>query len=278
MKQKMSFVLLTLIALSGASNFAHAAILSAPGILVDGSGKHIFKQCSTCPDEGSSDSDTKGGNGVGSAETTGVGNGFSWLASGTLLGPNGLPVLKARAEVVDPLQGLGSVTANATAQGLQEYHYSGVQDGTYTITFSVNGLLDGDDESIDAGLTVLSSEIIQGADGPRHPSLAPTTRITKVASSTNGSFSESSSVSFTVGAGQDFLVQEFLIASALFVDASSLVGTADAAHTMTASFTAGDVSLLTPVVAVPIPAALGLMLAGLGAVGCIARRRILHNA
>src|SRR6476661_3887795 len=77
MKQELRFVLIALVALSGPTHFAEAAVLRAPGILVDGFGKHVFKQCSTCPDEGSSDGDTKGGDGVGSAETTGTGNGFS---------------------------------------------------------------------------------------------------------------------------------------------------------------------------------------------------------
>jgi hypothetical protein len=270
MKQRIRFVLIALVALSGSTKFAEAAVLSAPGILVDGSGKHVFKQCSTCPDEGSSDGDTKGGDGVGSAETTGAGNGFGWLASGTLVGPNALPVLKARAETFDPLQGLGLVNANAIAQGLQEYHYSGTQDGTYTITFHVNGLLDGDDESIDAGIFAFASELVAGPDGITHPRLSPTARITKVASSTNGAFSDSNSITFTVGAGDDFFVQAFLIANSLFVDATSLTGAADASHTMTASFTAGDVSLLSPV---PEPATFGMLLTLLVLLGFAMRRR-----
>jgi hypothetical protein len=270
MKQAIRFVLIALVASSGSTHLAEAAVLRAPGILVDGFGKHVFKQCSTCPDEGSSDGDTQGGDGVGSAETTGTGNGFSWLASGTLVGPNALPVLKARAETTDPLQGLGSTTASAIAQGLQEYHYAGTVDGTYTITFHVNGLLDGDDESVDAGIFAFSPELVAGPDGPQHPRLSPTARITKAASSTNGAFSESNSISFTVGAGDDFFVQAFLIADSLFTDAGSLAGAADASHTMTASFTAGDVSLLTPV---PEPATLSMLLMGVVLLGFAARRR-----
>src|SRR6476659_1774760 len=66
MKQAIRFVLIAWVALSGSTHLAEAAVLRAPGILVDGFGKHVFKQCSTCPDEGSSDGDTKGGDGVGS--------------------------------------------------------------------------------------------------------------------------------------------------------------------------------------------------------------------
>jgi hypothetical protein len=90
-----------------------------------------------------------------------------------------------------------------------------------------------------------------------------------VASSTNGSFSDSNSITFTVGAGDDFFVQAFLIAGSLFTDAGSVAGAADASHTMTASFTAGDVSLLTPI---PEPGMFSMLLAGVVLLGFAARR------
>ena len=253
MKLQRNFLQLALIVSGAVAHLASADPLSAPGILVTGDGSQHFKQCSTCPDEPVVDSDVKGGNNVGSAETTGAANNsFSWLASGTLVGPNALPVLKARAEaqnpsIADPSLGIGTVSAVATAQGLQLYHYSGTVAGTYTITFTVNGLLDGDDESIDAGLSAFGSEFISKPDGGfPHPLLA-SARLSKTASTTNGSFVDDRSITFSVGANDDFFVSAFLIADALFVDAHSVTGAADASHTMTASFTAGDVSLLTPV-------------------------------
>ena len=104
---------------------AASAPLSAPGISVSGSGSQNFKICSTCPDVGANEFDTKGGNNVGSAVTTGDGvNSFEWLAAGTLVGPNQLPVLKARVSVDDPSRtdpslGIGFVSATASALGLQ---------------------------------------------------------------------------------------------------------------------------------------------------------------
>lgn len=282
MRHRISVVLPLFVALIALTNFADAAVLNATGILVDGSGKHIFKQCSTCPDEGSSDADTQGGDGVGSATTIGAGDGFKWLASGTLTGPNSLPVLKARAETITALEGLSSTTASAIAQGMQQYHYSGTEDGTFTLTFNLDGLLDGEDESIDAGLSAFSTEIVLGPDGPGHPGLAPLVRIIKTARTTPGSFSDSASTSFTVGAGADFFVKAFLITQSTFLDGLSLAGAADASNTFTASFTAGDVSLLTPTIAapaadVPEPGTLGTLLTGLVSLGFARRRRPSHN-
>ena len=103
MKLTRNFLRLALIVSSAVAQLASAATLSAPGILVNGDGSQHFRKCSTCPDEPVLDSDEKGGNNVGSAETTGnATNSFSWLASGTLVGPNALPVLKARAEAQNP--------------------------------------------------------------------------------------------------------------------------------------------------------------------------------
>jgi hypothetical protein len=257
-------------------HLASAATLSAPGILVNGDGSQHFRKCSTCPDEPVLDSDEKGGNNVGSAETSGgAANSFSWLASGTLVGPNALPVLKARAEaenpsVADPSLGIGTVSAVASARGLQGYHYSGSEAGTYTITFTVDGLVDGDDESIDAGISALSSELVFNPDGGFQRRVLASDRLTKVARLGNGSFADSRSITFSVDANEDFFVSAFLIADALFVDSVSLTGVADASHTMTASFTAGDVSLLT---LVPEPSTYGMMLVGLVLLGCAGRRR-----
>jgi len=276
MKLERKFLQLLLIGSSAVAQLASAATLSEAGILVTGDGSQHFKQCSTCPDEPVLDSDVQGGNNVSSAETTGAANNsFSWLAAGTLVGPNALPVLKARAEaqnpsIEEPTLGIGTVSAVASAQGLQLYHYSGTEPGTYTITFTVNGVLDGDDESIDAGISVFSSEFISKPDGGfPHPELA-SAQVIKTARTTNGSFVDGSSITFSVGENEDFFVSAFLIADALFVDAHSVTGVADAAHTMTASFTAGDVSLLT---AVPEPSTYGMLLVGLGLLGCARWRR-----
>ena len=154
---------------------------------------------------------------------------------------------------------------------MQGYHYSGTEAGTYTITFTVNGVLDGDDESIDAGVSALSSEFVFSQDGGFHRRVLASDRLTKIARWTNGSFVDSSSITFSVNANADFFVSAFLIADALFVDAHSVTGVADAAHTMTASYTAGNVSLLTPV---PEPSTYGMLLMGLGLLGWAGWRRM----
>jgi PEP-CTERM motif len=260
---------------------AAGAPLSSPGILVTGSGSNFFKVCSTCPNVGGTDGGSDGGDFVGAAETTGANPTFyNWLAEGVLVGPNSLPVLKARAEAMNPLLtdpslGIGTTNATATAQGLQEYHYAGTEDGSYTITFDVNGVLIGDGETIDAGLTVFGSDYDPFLEGEFQITRIASGRVTRSASSTNGAFSESREVTFEIPAGEDFFVLAFLTGNAFFADngsgsGGSLDGVADASHTFNASFTAGDTSLLTTV---PEPAVSGLLLAGLGLVGCAARGR-----
>jgi hypothetical protein len=268
-----------LVASSAVASNAAAAPLSSPGILVTGSGSNFFKQCSTCPNVGGTDGGSDGGDFVGAAETTGANPTFyNWLAEGVLVGPNSLPVLKARAEAMNPLLsdptlGIGTTNATATAQGLQEYHYAGTEDGSYTITFDVSGTLEGDGETIDAGITVFSSEYDPFLEGEFQITRIASGRLTRSANSTNGSFSDSREVSFPIGAGEDFFVAAFLTGNAFFSDdgsgsGGSLDGVADASHTFNASFTAGDTSLLSTV---PEPALGGLLLAGLGLVGCAAR-------
>ena len=154
---------------------------------------------------------------------------------------------------------------------MQGYHYSGTEAGTYTITFTVDGVLDGDDESIEAGVSALSSEFVFSSDGGLQRRGLASARLSKTASSSNGSFVDGRSITFSVGANDDFFVSVFLIADALFVDAVSVTGVADASHTMTTSFTAGDVSLLTPV---PEPSTYGMLLMGLGLLVCVGWRRM----
>lgn len=258
------------------ANSALALPLSQPGILVSGAGSATFKQCSTCPNVGPHDSDTQGGNTVGAAETTGAADTFyNWLAEGVLVGPNALPVLKARAEaqnptLQDPTLGIGFTSATASAQGLQEYHYSGTTDGSYTITFQVNGNVIGDDESIDAGITIFNSNYDPSLEGEFQITRIAGTRFGASAATSNGAFaSGDQTVTFDVSAGQDFFVLGFLSASAFFSDCCSEDGVADAAHTFTASFTAGDTSLLSTV---PEPAVGGLALLAL-ALGLVRRVR-----
>jgi len=119
--------------------------------------------------------------------------------------------------------------------------------------------------AFDAGISALSSELVFNPDGGFQRRVLASDRLTKIARLGSGSFADSRSITFSVGANDDFFVSAFLIADALFVDANSMTGVADAAHTMTASFTAGNVSLLTPV---PELSTYGMLLIGLGLLSC----------
>src|SRR5262249_47549700 len=193
---------------------------------------------------------------------------FNWFAEGVLVGPNSLPVLKARAEaqnpeIANPSLGIGSTSATADAQGLQEYHYAGTTDGTYTISFHVDGLVVGDDESINAGLTIFNSSYVPELEGEFQHTFIAGGQLGESASTTNGAFSQLQEVTFTVTPGQDFFVLAFLSGNAFFSDCCSEDGVADASHTFTADFTAGDTSLLSTV---PEPGLGLLVLLALGAV------------
>ena len=276
---------LVLLASGAFASSASAAPLSSPGILVNGSGSHFFKVCSTCPTVGGTEGDSDGGDFVGAAETTGqVGNFHNWLAEGVLVGPNALPVLKARAEAQNPLLddptlGIGTTSSTASAQGLQEYHYAGTEDGTYDLTFTVDGLVSGDGESISAGLTVFGSDYDPFLEGEFQITRIAGASLTHSATTTNGSFSDSRTITFDVGAGEDFFVLAFLSGNAFFSDngdgTGSEAGVADASHTFTASFTAGDVSLLSTV---PEPSIGGLLIGAIGVLACLARLRARNAA
>jgi hypothetical protein len=277
--KRWSCVSAALVASSVLASAALAVPLSAPGILVSGSGSHFFKVCSTCPNDGSFDFDSDGGNYVGAAETTGFADTYySWLADGVLVGPNALPVLKARAEAMDPslsnpMVGIGTTSATADAQGLQEFHYSGTEDGTYTITFHV-GTVFGDGETIGAGLSVLTSDYDPFTEGGLYNARIAYAELSESASVANGQFSETRDITFDVTADEDFFVLAYLTANAFFSDGGSMEGVADASHTFTASFTAGDVSLLT---VVPEPATFASALLGLAAVAWARRGRSISR-
>ncbi|MDH3209434.1 MAG: PEP-CTERM sorting domain-containing protein [Burkholderiaceae bacterium] len=270
MKPVLRSLLPAVLALLGAANLAVADPLGAPGVSVLGAGLHSYKECSTCPDEGSNQSEVAGGNGIANATTTFFDNAaFSWFAAGSLAGDNALPELNAYAQAKVPPLGLGFVSASASALGLQKYHYTGTEDGSYEITFTVDGSLSGDGESVNAGVTAFSSDYDPLLEGAGQNTLLASNSMSIDASLTSGPFAENRSISFNIGAGEDFFVLAFLNANAFWADGLSLPGIADAANTMKASFTAGDVALL---LAVPEPTTYAMMLAGLGMVAYASRR------
>lgn len=246
--------------LLSASTSTYSAILSSPGISVFGSGTHWYKVCSTCPDEGSSLSDSSGGNGIANAATSHAGL-YSWSASGILTGSNSLPELKAYTEVTVP-NTIGYVSASSTAQGFQNYHFDGTSPESYTITFSVDGTLKGDTESISAGANVWGGEFNPNVEIPgiRLGSNFLVVKADPLVSVKN--FNESRSITFEVTPGQDFFVTNYLTSSAFWSDSGNVAGYADAGHTMNMSFTAGNTALLS-LVTVPLPPAFSLMGMGL---------------
>ncbi|WGS84967.1 hypothetical protein [Methylomonas sp. UP202] len=245
------------------NNTSYAARLTEPGISVSGNGTHWFKVCSTCPDDGSSASDSKGGNGYPTA-TTEFNDIYSWFAEGSLTGAQSLPILKAYAKTDVP-NTIGYVSATATAQGLQAYHYAGTESQTYTITFSVSGLLSGDTtESITAGMNVWGGIFDPYAELPGSMLGGDFVNAHADPLVNSTALNESRAISFDLAPGQDFFITSYITASAFWADGSDIAGTADAAHSMTAQFTAGDSTMLnTLTTSVPLPPSAWLLLSGI---------------
>jgi hypothetical protein len=258
---------LVLAPLAGASTLV-------PGVLASGSGSRSFKICSTCDPDSDYEYFTDGGPGHGLATSAGYAEiYYEWFAEGVLRGPNLLPVLKAKAFALEPATldpdflGIGYTNATASAQGLEIFHYTGTEAAIYEITFQVNGSIDGDFESIEAGLSVYGPDYMGVSEGPGYVPPLASASMRKTA--TNGQFSDARTVSFTVLPDEDFFVFAYLSANAFFADATNEAGGADASHTFDASFTSGDTSLLS---FVPEPGLGGLVLLGL-AIPPLLRRR-----
>lgn len=251
----LSFALLSI--------WPHVAQAVSPGVTAGGSGTYSFRQCSTCPDEGSREVDSHGGEGVSSAiSASPIGTPYLWSASASLQGPSQLPLLGAYAEAGNPLT-VSFVSSSSSATGLQKYLYLGSEAGRYTIDFSVNGQLKGDGENLSGGITVFDSSYDPAAEfNPRLAAERVTLRAPSVASPTM--LSESRSVSFDVAAGQVFYVFAFLSADAFWSDGGSAPGYADGSHTLSARFSAGSLGLLQPV---PEPPVAWLLAVGLVAIG-----------
>lgn len=244
------------------SNTAHAR-LTEPGIEVSGSGTHWFKLCSTCPDDGSRASDSNGGNGYPSAISQ-FNDIYTWLAAGSLTGAQSLPELKALAKVDVP-NTIGYVSATASAQGLQAYRYTGTETKNYTITFSVAGVLTGNTtESISGGMNVWGGTFNPNAEIPGTILGRDSATAHADASASSTQVNESRSISFSLNPGQDFFITAYLNANAFWSDGGDIAGTADAAHTMTAQFTAGDTAFLsTFATVVPLPPSILYLLSGI---------------
>lgn len=254
---------LRIVAGLGAALLAGLAQAAVPGVTAGGGGTHSFRQCSTCPDEGSRDTDRQGGDGLRQATSVSpAGTPYLWSAQASLLGDHQLPLLGAYAEAQNP-QTVGFVAASGAATALQKYVYDGSEVGHYAIEFSVDGRLKGDGESVSAGVTVFDSRFDPSAEvNPRLAGERVTLHAPSVASTSL--VSETRSLSFDVAAGQVFYVSAFLFADAFWSDGGSAPGFADAGHTLSSRFSAGNLALLQAVPEPPAPLLLALGLAAIG--------------
>lgn len=241
---------------------AASAQAAVPEVKVGGFGQHFYKVCSTCPDQGSTAQASGGGNGATSAAIASpTGAPYVWAATASLAGANTLPLLGAYAEALVPGT-VGYVSSSASAQGLQGYEYIGAIDGRYTIEFTLDGLISGDFENAEAGITVYGAGYDPLAEF--NPSLAAGRVSATAGAPTPTVFTRTASVSFDVAAGETFYVAAFLFANAFWSDAGSLAGAVDASHTLSARFTAGDTALLASLGAAPVPEPPSVVLALIG--------------
>lgn len=280
MRRTLARVLLGLAALALGQTLAFGDPFTPSGVTVTGSGSHlyIFGSCSTCPREGPSLSDTAGGDGVLNASTAYGGGPFAWMASASIVGSSYLPELKAYAEAqAPPPDGHYDlwVTANATAQARQRFVFEGLLPELYTLEYTVDGVLSGDGESVSAGLGVYGGDYVPELEGEFQVTRKGSDQV-MFSADTHSNFSHTGSISFTVNPGDAFYVTGFLSAQAFWTE-STLAGYADASHTFTSVFTAGNTSFLTPslvpAASVPEPGSLSLVVAGLVAAAGARRRR-----
>jgi hypothetical protein len=275
-KSVMSVVGIVL-ALGGSA--AYADPITASGVYVTGSGDHLYSlgSCSTCPNVGPSLSESAGGDNVQAASTQYLAGPFFWYASASLASGTYLPEVKAYAEAQPPPpdgQYDFWVNANSTAQARQRFIYEGLVSETYTLEYTVDGTLSGDFESVSAGLGVYGGNYVPNLEGEMQVTRKGSDQVW-FSAETHSSFLHTGSITFSLDPGEAFYVTAFLTAQAFWTDAT-LGGAADASHTLTTAFTAGNTSLLTPVVStsVPEPATGLLALAGMaGAAGARRRRR-----
>jgi hypothetical protein len=263
---------------------AHAAPGDQAGVFVDGSIHSLFRICSTCPTPSEVDDQrTAGGfgsNGPAIAsgfDTRGTAN-ASYDGRALIVGGSLLPELHAAASAVP---GIGShvgfsapgaylLSSSASTRAVQYFSYRGAVPETYRISYVIRGGAFGasaDDEplvTVSGGLALFDDGDKLGGELPLGHTVD---RSQKTFTGAAHDFVDGGTVSITVAPGQSFYLSAFLSAGVAQVD-----GVADASHSFTSRFTAGDPSLLTaalaasPVDEAPAAALLALGLAGLGAV------------
>jgi hypothetical protein len=262
------------------------------GTFAEGSITSRFIICTTCtPVSDLLDEQHTGGLGnngpaiVGDAEARGTGT-SDYGARAIIFGPTFLPELRAEASAtpgVGPHSGFSGngayfFTAAGTANADQYFTYIGLAPATYTISYSVKGQALGAFPEDDLFVTV-SDEIALFDDRDRSGEFPFGHEVDEAQNHFDGrdrSFVDGGSVSITVNRGDSFYLTTFLSATVT----GEAQGIADASHTLTTSFIAGETSLLVAKLpdsvippAVPEPATSMLMIVGFGLIAGIAGRR-----
>jgi hypothetical protein len=211
-----------------------------------------------------------------------LGGDVSMAAWATFEGPLATPSLHARAGahnvsvfiVVDPVVpiGIDYYATTATAETIQRYTYTGTGSATYTFTFAVDGRVTDQRTSVfgAAGFfdDYLESSYAFGSVFVEGEGLGP--ELNPI------DFAQSFDLVMTFNEGESFYMKSWLSAGVTGMYASG-APFADAYNTMhVTSITGGDTSRLR-VSLVPEPSGWLLLVAGLGFVGLLARRRTSFN-
>lgn len=264
------------------------------GAFADGSIISRFIICSTCDQPSDVLSNQKKG-GLGNNGPAIVGDGVSigtasadYGARAIIFGPTFLPELTAEASAtpgIGPHAGFSAdgayfFTAASTAHADQYFTYIGRTPATYTIGYSFKGDAKAADPNDEIFVTI-SGDIALFDDRNRSgefPKGHQVAEFQKTADATHtGPFDFEGEVSITVNRGDSFYLSTVLDATVT----GDAEGFADASHTFTTSFIAGDTSLLAaklpdsviPTSAIPEPSTWVLMIVGFGAIAGLAGRR-----
>lgn len=260
------------------------------GVFASGSVSYLFRICSTCPQPtGVLDADSDGAFGsLGPAIAEGLGargeGEASYAARARLLGPTGLPELRADARSTPGIgehegfseSGFYDFNAVATARATQYFTYTGTTTQTYTMTYTVSGFAGStlpNATPADEALISVNAVVALFDDGDKLGGELPMGHVVDIDRiNLNGSahdFRESGSVSITLAPGDSYYLASSLGAQVTIGGQ----GIADAGHTLTMEFTQGDTSQLDVLLAVPEPSTYAMLGAGLLVLGLASRRR-----